>query len=206
MCAFVSCAIRVHRIPPNVRDDGQRPLFGRDGRTSRIDLPDALSEIFFQEGLDTPGKSGGDIVALDRTRRCPSHWKFLGSHGIGRKMIRRAALRRLSTLLIGLFFAAQVCGVVPLLGEHAAHVTESQLILATGTVAGNASHGHHHDGDADGAIQHHELQDLNGAPACLIAGCELAVEHVATTAYVSEALTESNPVLLERPPKPRLSA
>ena len=23
--AFVLCAIRVHRIPPNVRDDGQRP-------------------------------------------------------------------------------------------------------------------------------------------------------------------------------------
>ena len=116
-------------------------------------------------------------------------------------MIRQAALRRLGTWLAGLFFVAQVCGVVQLLGEHTAHVTESQLILANATVAGNASHGHHYDGDADGAIQHHELQDLNGAPACLIAVYELPLAHVATTAYVSDALTENNPTLLERPPR-----
>lgn len=121
-------------------------------------------------------------------------------------MIRQAAWRRLGTWLAGMFFIAQVCGVVPLLGEHTAHVTESQLILANAPVAGGASHGHHHDGDADGAIQHHELQDLSGAPACLIAGCELPLAHVAITAYVSDALTESKPVLMERPPKPLLSA
>jgi hypothetical protein len=120
-------------------------------------------------------------------------------------MIRQAAWRRLGICLAGLFFIAQVCGVVQLLGEHTAHVTESQQILAIATVAGNASHGHHHNGDADGAIQHHELQDLNGAPACLIAGSELPLAHAAITAYVSEALTESRPVLLERPPKPLLS-
>jgi len=44
---------RVHRIPPNVRDDGQRPSFGRDGRSCRSDLPDGLSEIILQAGLDT---------------------------------------------------------------------------------------------------------------------------------------------------------
>lgn len=120
-------------------------------------------------------------------------------------MIRQTALRRLGTWLAGLFFIAQVCGVVQLLGEHTAHVTESQLVLANTTVPGNASHGHHHEGDADGAIQHHELQDLNGAPACLIAGCELPLAHVAITAFVSDALTESSPVLLERPPKHLLS-
>jgi hypothetical protein len=120
-------------------------------------------------------------------------------------MIRHPALRRLGTWLAGLFFIAQVCGVVHLLGEHTAHVTESQLVLATATVAGNASHSHHHDGDADGAIQHHELQDLNGAPTCLIAGCELTLAHIAITAYVSDALVESHPVLLERPPKHFLS-
>src|ERR1700682_2774563 len=38
---------------PNVRDDGQRPS-SRDGmgRASRSDLPDGLSEIFLQRGLD----------------------------------------------------------------------------------------------------------------------------------------------------------
>lgn len=120
-------------------------------------------------------------------------------------MIRQAALRCLGTWLAGLFFIAQTCGVVPLLGEHTAHVTESQLALAHATVAGNTSHSHHHDGDEDGAIQHHELQDLNGAPACLTAGCELPLAHVAITAHVSDAFTEGNPVLLERPPKHLLS-
>jgi hypothetical protein len=122
-------------------------------------------------------------------------------------MIRQVALHRLVPWLIGLFFIAQICGVVQLLSEHTAHVTESQLILSEAAVTGNTSHGHHHhhDGDADGAIQHHELQDLNGAPACLIASCELAFTHDTITAYVSDAFTESKPVLLERPPKPFLS-
>ena len=43
----------VHRIPPNVRDDGQRPSFGRDGRSRRRDLPVGLSEIFLRAGLDS---------------------------------------------------------------------------------------------------------------------------------------------------------
>jgi hypothetical protein len=121
-------------------------------------------------------------------------------------MIRQAALRRSAPWLIGLFLIAQICGVAPLLGEHTAHETESQLTLSEGAVIGDASHGHHHHyGDADGAIQQHELQDLNGAPAVVIAYCELAFTHDTITAYVSDALTESIPVLLERPPKPFLS-
>ena len=120
-------------------------------------------------------------------------------------MIRQVALHRLVPWLIGLFFIAQICGVVQLLSEHTAHETESQLILSKEAVTGNTSHGHHHYGDADGAIQHHELQDLNGAPVSLIAGCELAFTHDTITAYASDALTESNPVLLERPPKSFLS-
>ena len=121
-------------------------------------------------------------------------------------MFRQAALRHLGPWLIGLFIIAQICGVVQLLGEHTAHVTESQLMLADATVIGNTSHGpHHYDGDADGAIQHHELQDLTGAPGSLIAGCEPALTHVTITGYVSDVLIESSPALLERPPKPILS-
>ena len=52
-CAVFWCK-NVHRIPPNVRDDGQRPSFGRDARSHRCDLPDRLSEIFLRAGLDTP--------------------------------------------------------------------------------------------------------------------------------------------------------
>ena len=51
---FVFWCKNVHRIPPNVRDDGQRPSFGRDARSHRCDLPDRLSEIFLRAGLDTP--------------------------------------------------------------------------------------------------------------------------------------------------------
>jgi hypothetical protein len=40
----------------------------------------------------------------------------------------------------------------------------------------------YHHGDADGFIQHHELQDLGGAFACLISECEIALDHVSITA------------------------
>jgi hypothetical protein len=121
-------------------------------------------------------------------------------------MIRQAALHRLTPWLIVLFFIAQICGVARLLSEHTAHVTESQLAFSEMAVTGATSLGHHHHyGDADGAIQHHELQDLNGAPAYPIAGCEVAFTHDAIRAYVADVLTGNNPVLLERPPKPFLS-
>jgi hypothetical protein len=64
VCALVSRAIRVHRIPTNVRDDGQRPSFGRDGRSCRSDLPDGLSEIFFRTGLDTPDTRVTDLPVV----------------------------------------------------------------------------------------------------------------------------------------------
>jgi hypothetical protein len=38
---------------PRVRDDREPPLWGRDGRTCRDDLPDGESGIFFESGLDT---------------------------------------------------------------------------------------------------------------------------------------------------------
>jgi hypothetical protein len=43
---------RVHRIPPRVNDDGQRPSVGRDGRGYRSDLGQAGTKIFLQRGLD----------------------------------------------------------------------------------------------------------------------------------------------------------
>ena len=56
--ALVFGTIRVHRIPPRVRDVAQRPSVGRDGASSKFDLPDAQSEIFLQTGLDS-SKVGG---------------------------------------------------------------------------------------------------------------------------------------------------
>ena len=48
---------RVHRIPPNVRDDGQRPSYrGETGEVLEVILPDELSEIFLARGLDDPNQ------------------------------------------------------------------------------------------------------------------------------------------------------
>src|SRR6202795_2161693 len=50
---------RVHRIPPRVRDDHDTPLlWGEMTRACRDDLPDGVSEIFLQAGLDTNGPTG----------------------------------------------------------------------------------------------------------------------------------------------------
>jgi len=121
-------------------------------------------------------------------------------------MIRMAAQRRLGPWLVGLFFIAQIFGVVPLVSGHTTHVAEAQLVLSEHT-AGTESipEGHHHHGDADGSIQHHELQDLNGSPTCLVNSCEIALVHVSGSAYAPSALAEADPILLERPPKALLS-
>lgn len=120
-------------------------------------------------------------------------------------MIPMTALRRLGPWLVGLFLIAQVFGVVPLISGHTAHVAETQLILSKDNAStGSIPQRHHHHGDADGFIQHHELQDLNGALTCLVS-CEIVFVHVAITAYVPNALTEADPILLKRPPKPLLS-
>jgi hypothetical protein len=44
--------ISVHRIPPRVRDDRERPSVGRDGGSSRFDLGKSRTKIFLQRGLD----------------------------------------------------------------------------------------------------------------------------------------------------------
>jgi hypothetical protein len=52
---------RVHRIPPRVRDDRDTPLQrGGMTRACRDDLPDGLSEIFLQRGMDTPANKQPD--------------------------------------------------------------------------------------------------------------------------------------------------
>jgi len=120
-------------------------------------------------------------------------------------MISMTAMRPLGPWLVGLFLIGQLFGVVPLLSDHTTHAAESQLELSKHNAStGSIPQGHHHHGDADGFIQHHELQDLNGALTCLVS-CEIPFVHVAITAYAPNALAEADPILLERPPKPLLS-
>ena len=60
-CAFVFCAIRVHRIPPRVRDDREPPLVtGETGGIIAMICPTGRAEYFFAKGWTA--------------RRCPM-WK-----------------------------------------------------------------------------------------------------------------------------------
>jgi hypothetical protein len=76
---------RVHRILPNVRDDGQRPSSGQDGGTSSFDLPDGESEIFLQRGLerdfaDLPvGHIGRILSSSNGAQRCRRRACGIGS-------------------------------------------------------------------------------------------------------------------------------
>jgi hypothetical protein len=124
-------------------------------------------------------------------------------------MIPIATKCRLGAWFAGLFLFAQILGVGPVLREHTTHVAETELALSTGNAAfltiSHSQRYHHYRGDADGFAQHHELQDLTGAYTCVASPCEPAFVHAATTAYASDTLRESQPILLERPPKPFLS-
>jgi hypothetical protein len=122
-------------------------------------------------------------------------------------MFSAAAIRRLSPWLVGLFLIAQIFGVVSVLCEHTAHVAAAELLPSQVSAStGNIPQGRHHHGDADGFIQHHELEDLNGVLTCLSSRCEIAFVYVANSDYVPAAIAEGDPILLERPPKPILSA
>jgi hypothetical protein len=121
-------------------------------------------------------------------------------------MIATAATRRLGPWLAGLFLAAQIFGVVPLMRCHSAHAAGGTLLLSAcedGT--DTRSLGHHHAGDSDDAAHHHALQDLNGVLAWVPDRSEIALIHIAVTPRAARALTEADPILLERPPRPFLS-
>jgi hypothetical protein len=121
-------------------------------------------------------------------------------------MIPSATMRRLGSWLVGLFLIAQIFGVVSLLSEHATHVAATELLPSQVSAnTGNIPQGRHYNGDSDGFIQHHELQDLTGTLTCLSNRCEIAFIYVANTDYVPAALAEGEPIPLERPPKAMLS-
>jgi hypothetical protein len=69
LSALVSRAARVHRIPPRVCDDGQRPSVGQDGCEYRTDLGLRKIRIFLQKGLDRHlTKQPGDLPVGLRVR------------------------------------------------------------------------------------------------------------------------------------------
>jgi hypothetical protein len=112
--------------------------------------------------------------------------------------------RRFGHWLIGLFLVAQIFAIVPLISGDIVHAADSELALAD--AAGNArtsQEHHHHRGD--GCTQHHELQDLSGAFLSGAGRSEMSLVPSVVVALAPDALTESNPSRLERPPRLFLS-
>jgi hypothetical protein len=79
----------VHRIPPNVRDDGQRPSLGRDGRSCRRDLPVGLSRIFLRTALDRSDTQLTDLP-VGQIKPCTSQDALQASELIAPKDVRDA--------------------------------------------------------------------------------------------------------------------
>jgi len=118
-------------------------------------------------------------------------------------MIRQAAVRRLGPLFVGLYFIAQICGVIPLESCYSAHAGIGPLAFSQCKV-GKGTH-HHHAGDADDVVAHHALQDLSGVLALLPDRIQAPLVHIPVMAQRAQSLAEADPVLLERPPKSFLS-
>ena len=121
-------------------------------------------------------------------------------------MIPRSTARRLAPWMVGLFIIAQIFAVIPLISEHTIHIAQSELGVSLDRVGAGGVPQAHHRGDADGFVQHHELQDLSGALTCTVSQCEIGFVRVALSPYAPDALAEGDPIFLERPPKALLSA
>jgi hypothetical protein len=136
-------------------------------------------------------------------------------------MISLLKVRRMGPWLLGLFFIAQVAGIVPLVGAHLQHVFASQQDMAEDSTArGNGSHVHHHHAHHDdGGGQHsqhdHGANDPNDQCCTLhhhLAG--IAPHAVAAKAGIfiapiiplpPRSFETAEPGLPERPPKLPLS-
>ena len=67
-CAFVCCALRVHRIPPHVRDDREAPFIRRETRgVKSLICPTARAEYFCARGW-TDFRSDLPVGLFCRTR------------------------------------------------------------------------------------------------------------------------------------------
>jgi hypothetical protein len=119
-------------------------------------------------------------------------------------MISSAIVRRLGPLLIGLYVLAQICGVIPLMSRDSAHAAPATHMLSDCKQTGTLPQNHHHAGDADDAVHHHALQDLNGVfvQSSVVGN---SIVQIAIEVSAPRALVEAEVVLLERPPKSFLS-
>jgi hypothetical protein len=132
-------------------------------------------------------------------------------------MMSLSTKRRIGPWLLGLFFLAQIAGIVPLFGTHLQHIIETQRDIASDlSVTGVADHAHNHHSHHDGDRHDHGAND--SADQCCTLHHHLAgvVPPLATgnlrsflmspvVPLPTRALAGAEPSLLERPPKRLLS-
>jgi len=75
--------VSVHRIPPRVRDDRDRPSMGRDGGAYGFDLGQSRTNLFLQMGMDRPNhvdpvQQNGfwEISLPSPASACPLTWQI----------------------------------------------------------------------------------------------------------------------------------
>jgi hypothetical protein len=109
-------------------------------------------------------------------------------------------MRGFGRWLLGLFLAAQVVAVAPLLSAHTIHVAGSIHPFARGDGA-DAGHARHQHGDEDSLPQHHALHDMAGVVAPQPGPAEPGLTLAPIIARPLAALATADPARLERPPK-----
>ena len=113
-----------------------------------------------------------------------------------------AKMRRFAPWLLGLFLMAQVAGVAPLLVDHAVHAFESQP--AVGAVHDHDApgrHGDHRHGLADIQDECCTLHHMAGIVVAAPAAQAIGVVAVSIVLPPRLALTTTDPLRLDRPPK-----
>jgi hypothetical protein len=138
-------------------------------------------------------------------------------HEAANEMMSLTTKRRVGPWLLGLFFLAQVAGIVALVGTHFQHIAETQRDIASDLAeTGIANHVHHHHSNYEHSRHDHGVSDSTDQCCTLhhhlagvfpvIAGGNLRRNLIAPLmAFPPRSFEGAEPGLLERPPKLPLS-
>jgi len=133
------------------------------------------------------------------------------------EMMSPTTKRRIGPWLLGLFFLAQIAGIVPLVGAHLQHIIETQRDIASDLAdTGVANHVHRHHANHDHDRHDHGVSDstdqcctlhhhLAGVVPSIAGGILRGNLMALLMAFPPSSLEGAEPTLLERPPKLPLS-
>ena len=101
---------------------------------------------------------------------------------------------------------AQFAGVMPLIAAHTLHVFESkQVVSGDDGITAVGPHGTHHHGLADLNDQCCAFHHLTGVLPYALNTDPVGFVEIAIVAAPARAFDATDPILIERPPKPLLS-